>query len=572
MNTDSRRIAILTGLTALALMPSAAMAWVSVGSSPGFGTCTYTTIADALADGDNEIRILDNEVFEENLLITGSRTLRGGFTSCAAAGLNIQSGDNAEIDGSGSSVLPTVSILLSGSGVVTLDNLTITGGAVGVATGGSTGVLTIESSVIAGNGGDLDGAGLSVGNPGDTLQVVIRDSGILGNSTTGSGGGIYCNDSDGLIRLESGAVLENSADEDGGGVYAGSGCRFSSFAGTRIEDGSTLRGILSNVAGGLGGGVYADGGAEIAINGHLGPLGAWGNTTDPATVAGNTAQSGGGLYATGENTTIEMIDAVIRDNEAESRGGGVRLGSGASLEVDSSGADCWNGLRCSQWHDNRVDGGTEYGGHLYLQNASARIDRTHLTGARAELGTAIYALGASAVLEMEGSYLSGNGLNLPFASADYVIRLFDNAQATLLHVTVANNLSGEAAFGVSGSNSQLRLDNSIVFNGELPVVAVQSGGQADFDCVVANESDSTGAGVVVGDPGFRNSEAGDFRLSAGSTAIDRCADAGATLPDDEGQPRGLDDPDQINLAGPYDSGADEYRVIDRLFSDRFEPN
>ena len=339
-----------------------------------------------------------------------------------------------------------------------------------------------------------------------------------------------------------------------------------------FEDGSELRGIVANSAGGNGGGVYAESGASVEINGHLGSLGPWGNTTDPATVANNIASSGGGLYATGADTTVEMIDAVVRDNTADNRGGGARIADGASLLVDMSGTDCWNGSRCSQWRDNQAAGGAEYGGHLYLQSASAQINRTHLTRGRAELGTAIYALGSSALLAMEGSYLTGNGLSLPPAlDEDYVIRLFGGAQATLLHVTVAGNLSSEAALGVSGASATVSLTNSIVYNGSFPVFASQNGGQGSFDCLVANENASTGpSGVVVVDPEFRSGPAGDFRLSADSPAIDRCADASATLPDDEGHTRGLDEPGQTNLAGTYDSGADEFLLVDSLFSDRFE--
>ena len=168
--TTANNLYRLAGLAACWLLSAPAVAWVSVGSSPGFGSCDYATIGDALADGDNEIRILDNQVFTENLLITGSRTLRGGFSSCLAASLNQQQGSNSEIDGSGASLLPTVSILVSGSGIVTLEELKITGGAVGVATGGATGLLNIRNSLIAANSGDLDGAGVSIGNPGDTLQ------------------------------------------------------------------------------------------------------------------------------------------------------------------------------------------------------------------------------------------------------------------------------------------------------------------------------------------------------------------------------------------------------------------
>ncbi|MEN1726965.1 MAG: hypothetical protein AAGJ52_00870 [Pseudomonadota bacterium] len=545
-------------------------AWVSVGSSPGFGTCTYNSLADALTDGEEEIRILDNQVFEENINITSARTLRGGFTSCLAASQNIQLGDLATIDGSAISVLPTVSILANTSVVVTLDKLRIVGGSVGLATGATSGVVNLTDSLISGNSGSVNGAGILVGNPSGILQVVIRESSIFGNTTTASGGGIFCNSPNGRIRLESGAILENSADVDGGGVFVGMGCQFSSFAGSRVEDGSVLRGILSNMAGRWGGGLYAENGGVIEINGHLGPSGLWGNTSRPAVVAENSAASGGGIHATGFGSRVTLIDAVIRDNWANERGGGLRINDGAELTAHISGTDCWNQRRCSHWRDNRVTDGVEHGGHLFLNNGTAQIDRTHLTGGRAELGTAIYALGNNANLSLEGSFLTGNGVFLPPLLDDrYVVRLFNGASASMVHVTIANNSSGTAAIGASGSGTSASISNSIVFNSGLPVSENAATGLALFDCIVANDINFLGSGQIVSDVNFRNALNDDFRLTLESTAVDFCGDAGAVLLDEEGHARGLDEPTEADVDGPFDAGASEYLIVDGLFSDRF---
>lgn len=551
-----------------------AWAWVSVGQSPGFGSCDHTSVQAAIDSGENEIRILDNQSFQENLLITGSRTLRGGFTSCLAASLNQQQGDHAEIDGSGSSILPTVNIAMSGTGNITLEKLRITGGSTGVATGGLDGVLNIRNSLVAENGGFSTGGGVFIGNPGDTLQVVIENSSIIGNSATDSGGGIYCESDRANIRLQSGGILENISGGDGGGVYVTGGCNFSSYAGTRFDDGSVLAGVSFNSAVNEGGGIYAGPASTVIVSGYLGPLGAWGNTTDPATIANNTAGSiGGGIFATGSNTVVQIIDADIRGNDGGEFGGGAFVANGALLTSDLSGPDCWHVERCTRWRDNEVSTGVRYGGHVYAAGGvTVRLHRSYLSGGRAALGTAVYARTAGTLLDVEGSYFYDNGLHLPPGTSEqHVIRLLDGAEATLLHTTLGTNLSGVGSLGVSGSASLIDVQNSIVYNNNIPVLATSGGPAFNFDCTIGNESGSTAGAVAVLDPGFRDAPGGDLRLTPGSAAIDRCASAGATLDDTEHDPRGVDDPAVSNLAGLYDAGADEQALGDALFSDRFEP-
>ena len=426
---------------------------------------------------------------------------------------------------------------------------------------------------MAENGGFSTGGGIFVGNPSDTLQIAISASSIIGNSATDSGGGIYCNSPNTNIRLESGGILENTSDGDGGGVYVTGGCRFTSYAGTAVDDGSELAGVMFNSASGNGGGIYASDGAEVVINGHFSPLGIWGNNTEPATVANNTAGSqGGGIFLADVGSSAQLIDAMVRDNQSASTGGGAFVTAGAELSVDISGSDCWHGIRCSQWRDNEVTGGIRYGGHVYASaGATVQLVRTHLTGGRADLGTAVYARTAGTLVEVDGSYFSGNGLHVPPSiSEEYVVRLFDGAEAILLHTSFGGNLSGTAALGVSGSVSRLDVQNSIVYNDPIPVLATSDGPAVNFDCVIGNESTSSGGAVVTLDPGFRNTGNNDLRLTAGSGAIDRCADVGATPTDTEHDSRGIDDPGVADQAGLFDAGADELFLVDALFSDRFE--
>jgi len=554
-----------------ALCFGTANAWVSVGESPGFGSCDYTTVQAAINSGENEIRILDNQVFQENLLLTGSRTLRGGFTSCLAASLDQQQGEVSEIDGSDASLLPTVSIAVNGTATITLDKLRITGGATGVATGAVDGVLNIRNSQIAANGGFANGGGLFIGNPGDSLQVVLRDSTIIGNSATDGGGGIYCDSDQTSIRLESGGILENFSGGEGGGVFVADGCHFASYAGTRFDDGSVLAGVSFNTAVGSGGGIFAINGATVTLNGHLGPLGLWGNTTDPATLAGNVSGfEGGGIFAAGPDTVVEIIDGDVRGNRAEGWGGGAIVVGGAALTSDLSGEDCWHAERCSRWRGNESE--EARGGHIYLDSGgSVSLARGFFSGGRAFSGTAIAASGAGTSVEVEGSYFHDNGQYLPDEAWDFhILHFLDGAEGRLLHTTFGANRVGNSALRTSGSTSSIEVRNSIVFQPGTPVFSSSDVPTISFSCVIGNESESTFGAVDVLDPGFRDAEGGDLRLSVGAGAVDRCIDAGAMLPDSDHDARGWDDPAAPNLGGLFDAGADEQTQGDALFSDRFE--
>lgn len=565
---DSQMIRLMLMLVLLACAP--AMAWVSVGSSPGFGTCDYDSLQDAVDDGDNEIRVVNTQDYVENVVIAGSRTIRGGFNSCLAASLDLQDGDSSVVDGSGSSLFPTLWLVATGHVDLVLEKLRLTGGATGLHSGAAHGVIRIENSLIVANSG-VDGAGLAVGNPGDVLQVVIRDSSLLGNEASGDGGGIHCASPNGRIRLESGAILENSAGGDGGGVYVGNGCRFTSYAGTSATDGSVLAGVVDNQAGGRGGGVFAGSGAAVIFNGALGLLGTVGNLDQPASLQDNQALGrGGGVFATGDGTGVTFTDALVFGNSSGGPGGALGLEDGAVATIGVSGPDCWGGRRCSVFEANRVASGVRQGGHVHAASgAQLSIAQSYLTAARADQGVAIYARDAGTSVHIEGSYLTGNGAQPDASWSDNeVIRLFAGATASLLHATIAGNDVAVAAIGIRGASTSLEVDNSVIFNPSVPVLTSVDDAQSSFDCIVVNENGSTGFIGLVADPLFRDSSS-DFRLGPASQAIDRCADAGAVLPDSEHQARGQDDPDRPNFLGPYDAGADEAIFGDRIFSDRF---
>lgn len=105
--------------------------------------------------------------------------------------------------------------------------------------------------------------------------------------------------------------------------------------------------IDGNIADSLGGGIYIEGGASITeTNDYL-----------PTTVTDNKAIDGGGIYALaeGESITIDISNTEILSNTAELRGGGINLASG-SLEVrdatiEGNGASSGGGIYTYDWEE-----------------------------------------------------------------------------------------------------------------------------------------------------------------------------------------------------------------------------
>ena len=204
---------------------------------------------------------------------------------------------------------------VTGSGDLTLDSLTISGGHANSSTGGAvsnSGALTVTNSVISNNssggtnsyGGGISNSGtLTVSNsifsanvatnyPGGAIAstggtVTVTDSSFSGNISSISGGGaIYV--SGGTLSMTSSTLSGNSAwSSSGGGVY---------------NDGGTITLINSTLTGNTGG-IYSYFGTTTVTN---------------CTVADNTSSgSGGGVYSHGG--TINLNNSIVADNGGSSQ-------------------------------------------------------------------------------------------------------------------------------------------------------------------------------------------------------------------------------------------------------------
>jgi hypothetical protein len=247
-------------------------------------------------------------------------------------------GNGATIARSGAAGTPAFRILaIGGSGTLTLNNVTVTGGLTadgdtgdpGDPGGGilNSGILLLSNSTVSGNatgaggpatGAVAGGAGGGGGGIGNTGTLTLINTTVSGN-VTGAGG--------------SSDAARGGAGGSGGGILN---------LGTLDVIGSTVSGNTtgaggagsSSGAGGSGGGI-----ASVANNSTL--------TLTTSTVSGNSSIAGGlggGVFSAG---TATISSSTVTNNTAGTNGGGVRNNGGTLTmantivagNTDSSGAN-----------------------------------------------------------------------------------------------------------------------------------------------------------------------------------------------------------------------------------------
>lgn len=179
---------------------------------------------------------------------------------------------------------------LVNSAVVTINNLTITGGTSSDGLGGGaffmgdSSILNLNGSTLASNNSTSNGGGIYVNTSG-TLN--ITNSTISGSASQVDGGGIYVNTS-GTLNLNSSNISGNTATGSGGAI-------FNNTSGTVTATNNTLNG---NSAGDNGGGVFNR--ATITFNND--------------TVTSNSAKAGGGIY---NDFTATLNSSIVALNTAD---------------------------------------------------------------------------------------------------------------------------------------------------------------------------------------------------------------------------------------------------------------
>jgi predicted outer membrane repeat protein len=336
-------------------------ATVERSDAPGTPAFTILTVD---GDGADEITAIINRVDFRNgngaISVTGLGTIAvtgGTFTANTAANGGAIDIDNTAYDSQVTGARFVGNTATTGSGGAIYDN-------------SADSDINLDHSTFTGNHAAVDGGAFwDFGLGGE-----LADSTFRGN-TAASGGAIFTSENDG--ESLSGLVVHgNTATGDGGGI---------------ADDGAVIQDstITGNHAGGNGGGIEQETGTGTNF-----PLEVTGTA-----IRGNSAASGGGIYA--ETTGVTVTGGTITRNRATADGGG----------IDNIGAANNSSITGSTITDNRAGGA---GGGFYTSSlpgsgvSTAFTSSTVSRNRAATHGGGIYDDGPDAATTLTTTPVTGN--------------------------------------------------------------------------------------------------------------------------------------------------------------------
>ncbi|MEZ5471314.1 MAG: hypothetical protein R3E90_05990 [Marinicella sp.] len=577
--------------------------FVTVGDQPD---CDFyegsSRIQDAIDSGVRTIKLSGSEYMENLIIENRNVKIFGGYATCSDANNDIR-GDGKQIINGANAALPVVRI--SGNeqeSNIIIQNVEITGGIAshpylsgGISIHEANAYIELYHVNIHNNTG-VSGGGLA--SVRGNVDVEIYESSIT-NNTANDGGGIYCNGVDTFIRIrdriagKSIIAFNEATNGSGGGVYITNDCFFSSLSGTTDFISAEYGGIHDNKASRHGGGVAIHDSGTAYFSGttlcNLLSDNCSGNTTQPVNINNNEADSnqdelglGGGIYASGSNAHLELINTVVNDNTAYS-GGGIAIENGANLSIQSlqETDPCWNknGL-CSQIKGNHTGQNTlsAVGGGLYVSSGSvATISRTEFSGNRAGEGVAIYNLNQlgdedPSIIKVDGVLIVKNGDDAQNGWGDFYTIRNEEGIMRINFSTIADNNVNNGSANIFNLG-EIEIYNSIIHNtdGLLVLRGDNQGASLFYECLILNELDTLPreTDLDLADPMFVDRLNGDYHLNpALSPAVDFCNEfQPSNIKDVDNETRGIDDPNVQNLRGPFDVGFDE--TNDFIFRNSF---
>ncbi|MBZ0114438.1 MAG: right-handed parallel beta-helix repeat-containing protein [Thermoanaerobaculia bacterium] len=419
-----RRLGLVAALLCLPTVASAGNIF-RVGSGAG---CDASTIQQGVILALNEpgtvfVQVSHQATYTENVTISGGSStdlviLEGGYDSCTS---DTPSPVHSVLEASS---FGTAALTITQGVEVRVINMAVhssEGTALAVSTAGTEVVLWNSILSDSQRGGSVQsGAYLEI----DPDSVVTNN-----NNDSPFGGGLYCTGAG--TQLDVAGVVENNSASWGAGIHASDGCNLNLFSAT----------IQFNVASANGGGVYVDDGAHLSDSSQ--PVG---NIRD------NSATRGGGIYASGADTTVDVDFINIDDNQADF-GGGIYASTAAQVTLrgavnvrentatNEGGGVAAYGSSVILLRDGfyaQFNNATN-GGGFYLASGS------HLSGAAdGNVGIAI----------ADNQATRGGGLYLTGASTE----------AVLYNYTVLANeaqTAGGGAFVTSGAYFEMNRGNSI---------------------------------------------------------------------------------------------------------------
>lgn len=563
-------------LLCAAFAPAAAVAQTpppfTVGNDPA---CQFATLQAAInaADGARapEIHIRQGTYDAQVIRIANRRlVIRGGYANCT----DDTPGNGTFLSGYNADERNSV-ITLTGHNDVTLERLAVTGGNDDDNGGGvhfaGRGDLTLRNVTIYGNNGDNGGGIAFEGVGGSAILHIAGDTKIERNAADRNGGGIHVAGNARLAMLEDPVrIANNSAGRFGGGIHvvapASADIGVAGYTGGVERDGL----VVDNVAG-YGAGIAVTGGSDTAVV----RLFASAAGLPPRIVHNTASRSGGGVYLTPnpfvDSPTPPMLcahSARIDDNIAANGAGlyadtedgpfgrfGARVYLGQYARIH--GEECTT----APIHDERqcigefcttVDANQATNGSIVVVQTTGELKArdVRIVGNRGANAVRVFrGDGATDAFPVLSSCLiAANDLS------GAVVRTDEGQDLTVRHCTIAeNDTNGSAALAVDGS---LRIERSILWQ---PLALANPADVAVAEYVLTGDGVAfAGLPTIVREPpAFVAADLHDFRLRAGSPAID-VAPVGTPLTTDmDGRTRSVDLAARPNVDGPVDLGAFE---------------
>ena len=369
-------------------------------------------------------------------------------------------------------------------------------------------VLDVSGSTIQGNKGN-NGGGIHTGEARDPSKTpskaTITDTKILDNEITGSlGGGVHVgtranatlkdctvagNKADTVngtgggvsafgigvdVTLDNVRVENNTADGKngkGGGVYL-QGNQFGASSLT-LKNGTIIQNNTANGKNGNGGGVYLKGNVTLKSDGADGRI----------TISENKATQGAGIFTeiwklgkeiTAPHLVLENTDVL--NNSSTSKGGGIHLTTGTTLDLLNS----------------KVDGNTggSGGGIFAKDNAKLNIQDSSISGNTATnygWGGGICTELKDGSITIQGSTIEGNKTTTKNAKGGGIsIAANGSTQVTIDH----NTIQGNVALGDGGG---LYIDAKI--NGQYK--PLETTVEITNNTIQGNSCGNSGAGIYL---------------------------------------------------------------------------
>jgi len=543
--------ASVLALFASPLLQEAYASTYTVGRGTG---CTHRTIQAAIDaaqanPGPDTIRITRLLPYTKQALRVSTNErldIEGGFADCRQA---VSDGNYTVIDGSGGATEPVFRINADTDALVRMRQLTVRGGDEdGRGYGGGIyfrgdGILEINESLITANTAGY-GAGIYAEGTGTNAELVIGNNvQISSNTARYSGGGVYVEGLEMTMIAPDSWIAFNRAP---GVVNPQTGIHEGGYAGGLmvLSGARSAHAYVGSSGIGNAGPIYfneARFGGGVAVVAHRTVAKLHLFTTDPARplrIRSNSALvAGGAIYQSSPGdgySTVHAEFAFIEDNWSPRGGATFSTDRGTSLRFNDgdrhvAAMNCPFGIVCGGIIGNVAENaiGEATGGVVESSvDATAWFERIEFRNNRGR--NLIRGLGNGdgdgfIDISTHNVLITGNQTREHLIATDADGWDDKTGYFNLIDTTIAGNLIG--------SNSVMRVSNkpghpanfhrSIIWQPRKRTLEV-SGSPFNVFSVIASETISLDAGreALLADPRFIDPERGDFRLRAGSPAVD----------------------------------------------------